>query len=79
MASAETEISAINYQIRRKQTELEHLGKYKKAKTQRHLLGANETQDLERQQENTRNDIEGLEKQIRVIQNREVRRANLNV
>lgn len=77
MASAETEISAINYQIRRKQTELEHLGKYKKVKTQRHLLGIDETQDLERQQEAVRRDIEGLEKQIRVIENREVRKQNL--
>lgn len=77
MASAETEISAIRYQIRRKQTELEHLGKYKKVKTQRHLLGVDETQGLDSQQDAIRQDIENLDKQIRVIENRETRKQNL--
>lgn len=77
MVSSQIQIAELNYQIRRKQTEMDHLKRVLDKKRQNGMLTNVSETSLQGQQERILSDIRELEKQIRAIENTEARRSNL--
>lgn len=77
MVLVETQISELNYLIRKKQTELEHLDKYMKHRQKTGLLSEYDERDVSQQREKILIEIEDMNRKIYRLENEQVRRQNL--
>ncbi len=77
MVLVETQISELNYLIRKKQTELEHLDKYMKHRQKTGLLSEYDERDVSQQREKILTEIEGMNRKIYRLENEQVRRSNM--
>jgi hypothetical protein len=77
MVSTDTQIAELNYLIRKKNTELEHLDKYLKHRQKTGLASEYDEQDVFQQRERILREIEDMNRQIYRLENEQVRRQNL--
>lgn len=77
MVLVETQISELNYLIRKKQTELEHLDKYLKHRKKTGLLSEYGERDVSQQREKALTEIEDMNRKIYRLENEQVRRSNM--
>ncbi len=77
MVLVETQISELNYLIRKKQTELEHLDKYLKHRQKTGLLSEYDERDVSQQREKILTEIEDMNRKIYRLENEQVRRSNM--
>lgn len=77
MVSVETQISELNYLIRKKQTELEHLEKYLKHRQKTGLLSEYDEKDVAQQRGKITVEISDLKRHIYRLENEQVRSKNL--
>lgn len=77
MVSVDTQISELNYIIRKKQTELDHLEKYLKHRQKTGLLSEYDEKDVSQQREKALAEVEDMRRRIYRLENEQVRRQNL--
>jgi pyruvate-formate lyase len=77
MVSVDTQVSELNYLIRKKQTELEHLDKYLKHRQKTGLVSDYDEKDVSQQRSKILAEIEDMNRRIYRLENEQVRKQNL--
>lgn len=77
MVSVDVQIAELNYLIRKKQTELEHLDKYEKHRRKTGLLSEFDEKDVFQQRDKILTELEEMNRKIYRLENEQVRRSNM--
>ena len=79
MVSPTTQISELNYHIRKKQTEVDHLKQFLARRKKSGLLTEETEIDVRGQMDELDGEITELQRKVRNLENQEVRRSNMQV